>query len=69
MEPIGVWVRDGGECALIHRCAACGLLRSNRIAGDDSELLLFLLAAKPLMSMPFPEGLAVNEAVIRGGRP
>lgn len=24
MEPIGVWVRKGGEWAIIHRCRRCG---------------------------------------------
>ena len=28
MEPIGVWVRKGGEWAVIHRCRRCGKLDS-----------------------------------------
>ncbi len=35
MEPIGAWVRTGGEVSVLHRCRRCGILRSNRIAGDD----------------------------------
>lgn len=35
MEPIAAWVRQGGEVALLHRCRRCGLIRSNRLAGDD----------------------------------
>jgi hypothetical protein len=54
MEPIGIWIRGDGEWALIHRCARCGFLRANRIAGDDDELRLFGLAARPLTDMPFP---------------
>ena len=34
MEPVAVWVRKGGEWAIIHRCRLCGKLTSNRIAAD-----------------------------------
>ncbi|HRK20278.1 MAG TPA: RNHCP domain-containing protein [Fimbriimonadaceae bacterium] len=54
MEPIAVWVRKGGEWAVIHRCRVCGALSSNRIAADDHDALLVSLAAKPLASPPFP---------------
>lgn len=54
MEPIAVWLRDGGEWALVHRCRKCGMLRSNRIAGDDRELVLLSLAVRPIASPPFP---------------
>lgn len=54
MEPIAVWVRKGGEWALIHRCRQCGELSSNRIAADDNPLLLASIAAKPIASPPFP---------------
>lgn len=54
MEPIAVWVRGGGEWALVHRCSDCGVLRSNRIAGDDSSLALISLAVKALAAPPFP---------------
>lgn len=36
MEPIAVWVRKGGEWAIIHRCKRCGALSSNRVAADDN---------------------------------
>ena len=54
MEPIAVWVRKGGEWALIHRCRVCGALSSNRTAADDHEMLLLSLAVEPLGSPPFP---------------
>ena len=54
MEPIAVWVRKGGEWAVIHRCRICGVLSSNRIASDDNDLLLMSLAVKPLGQPPFP---------------
>ena len=54
MEPIAVWIRQGGEWAIIHRCRRCGALRSNRIAGDDNELALMSLAVRPLAAPPFP---------------
>lgn len=54
MEPVAVWVRKGGEWAIIHRCRDCGTLSSNRIAADDNEMLLLSLAVKPLSMPPFP---------------
>ena len=38
MEPVAVWVRKGGEWAIIHRCKRCGKLSSNRVAADDKEV-------------------------------
>ena len=54
MEPIAVWVRKGGEWALVHRCRVCGALSSNRIAADDNPVKLLSLAMKPVSSPPFP---------------
>ncbi|MCL2698469.1 MAG: RNHCP domain-containing protein [Oscillospiraceae bacterium] len=54
MEAIGVWVRKGGEWAIIHRCRICGHLSSNRSAADDNPLKLMSVALKPLGSPPFP---------------
>lgn len=54
MEPISVWVRKGGEWAIVHRCRQCGQLSSNRIAADDNETLLLSMAVRPLGQPPFP---------------
>lgn len=54
MEPVSVWVRKGGEWAIIHRCRECGDLSSNRIAADDNPALLMSIAVKPLAMTPFP---------------
>jgi hypothetical protein len=54
MEPVAVWIRKGGEWAIIHRCCTCGKLSSNRIAADDNEMLLMSLAVRPLAQPPFP---------------
>ena len=54
MEPIAVWVRRGGEWALIHRCRVCGALSANRIAADDDPVKLLGLALRPVASPPFP---------------
>lgn len=54
MEPIAVWVRKGGEWALIHRCTRCGSLSSNRIAADDNPMLLMSIAMRPISQPPFP---------------
>lgn len=40
MEPILIWKKKSGECAVIHQCTRCGMLRANRIAGDDDEAAL-----------------------------
>ncbi len=54
MEPVAVWVRKGGEWAIIHRCRICGELCSNRVAADDNPALLLSMALKPLAQPPFP---------------
>jgi RNHCP domain len=54
MEPIAISVRGLGEWVLIHRCTACGVLHSNRTAGDDDPLILLKLAVQPLARPPFP---------------
>ena len=54
MEPIAVWVRKGGEWAIIHRCRMCGSMSSNRIAADDNPMKLMSIAMRPLCQPPFP---------------
>lgn len=54
MEPIAIWVQGNGEWSIVHRCASCGFLRSNRIAGDDNEFALASLAARPVARPAFP---------------
>jgi hypothetical protein len=54
MEPIAIAVRGEGEWCIVHRCVSCGQLRTNRIAGDDSERSLLGLALRPLASPAFP---------------
>ncbi len=54
MEPLAVSVREDGEWALVHRCAGCGTVRLNRIAGDDNPLALTRLAIRPLAHPAFP---------------
>ena len=54
MDPIAVWVRKGGEWAIIHRCTRCGALSSNRIAADDNPMLLMSIAMRPISQPPFP---------------
>jgi len=51
LEPIGLWVREGGDNALLHRCKRCGTLRSNRLAGDDDESTLRRIAERALSSV------------------
>lgn len=54
MAPIAVEVRQDGEWAIVHRCAGCGVLRTNRIAGDDHPLALLGLALRPIARPAFP---------------
>lgn len=56
MDAVAVWVRKGGEWAIIHRCRKCGHLSSNRSAADDDPFKLVSLAVKPLADPPFPLG-------------
>lgn len=49
MEPIGVWTREDGEWAIVHRCRRCGKLGSNRIAADDNPMKLMAIAMKPVV--------------------
>ncbi len=44
MEPIGKLLKPNGEEVLVHKCANCGFVRKNRIAGDDSIVLTNKLA-------------------------
>ncbi len=54
MEPIAITLRPDDEWALLHRCTACGMIRLNRIAGDDNPLALVSIAVRPLGKPPFP---------------
>ena len=54
LTSLHVWVRKGGEWAVIHRCRRCGKLDSNRIAADDNPMKLMSIALKPLTLPPFP---------------
>ena len=35
MKPVGKFIKSKGEEVLIHKCIKCGLIRCNRVAGDD----------------------------------
>ena len=61
MKPISIWIRKGGEWSLIHRCEKCGTIRSNRVASDDNETVLFTLAASFLTQLPFPANRALGK--------
>jgi len=74
MQPIGLtFKKEGidkfglprqGELMLVHRCAGCGKVSINRIAGDDnSQAILDLLEESKSISSPEAEKL--NEAGIR----
>lgn len=67
MEPIAVWVRKGGEWAIVHRCRRCGALSSNRTAGDDNPMKLMSIAMKPLSSPPFPLERIEELTALMGG--
>lgn len=59
MQSIVIWVKDRGEWSIIRRRRSCGIIHTNRIEGDDSETLLFWLAARPLTQLPFPAEAAL----------
>lgn len=37
MEPVALWSPLLGDVRIIHRCTRCGVLKANRVAGDDSD--------------------------------
>lgn len=43
MAPAGAFFRPNGEQVVLHRCLGCGFERHNRVAADDSPLLLMRL--------------------------
>ena len=49
MAPVARFDRPDGEAMLVHRCLGCGFERPNRLAADDSILLLTRL---PLVAPP-----------------
>ena len=67
MEPVAVWVRKGGEWAIIHHCRLCGKLTSNRIAADDNPMLLMSIAMRPLCTPPFPLERIEEMTALMGG--
>ena len=67
MEPVAVWVRKGGEWAIIHRCHLCGKLTSNRIAADDNPMFLMSIAMRPLCTPPFPLERIEEMTALMGG--
>ena len=67
MEPVAVWVRRGGEWAVIHRCRRCGALSSNRVAADDNPVKLMSIAVRPLGQPPFPLERMEEMTVHMGG--
>ena len=60
MKPISIWVQENKEWSLIHRCMSCGIIRTNRIAADDNEMMLFSLAASFMSQLPFPADKAID---------
>lgn len=54
MMPIAIEVRRDGEWAIVHRCNGCGILKCNRVAGDDQERALLALSLRPIASPAFP---------------
>src|SRR5262245_51861837 len=60
MEPIAVSLQDR-EWALVHRCQKCGVIKTNRLAGDDDMFAALVLALRPLANMPVPLELIPEE--------
>ena len=67
MEPIAVWVKRGGEWAILHRCSRCGKISANRVAADDNPMKLMSIAMGPLTQPPFPLERIEEMARLMGG--
>ena len=75
MEPVAVWVRRGGERAIIHRCNV-GIteetfdvenLTTDRVAADDNPMKLMSIAMRPLSAPPFPLERIEEMTALMGG--
>ena len=66
MTPISIWIQKNREWSVIHRCENCGVIRTNRIAADDNEMLLFTLAASFMTQLPFPASKAIENLQVYG---
>lgn len=65
MAPIGVLMRRNGEQVIIHRCLGCGKEDPNRIAADDSPLLVMRLkpvTASRLEAIPTSRDITSEES-------
>jgi ribosome biogenesis GTPase / thiamine phosphate phosphatase len=40
MPAVSKMYKEDGEEVLVHKCAKCGLVRKNRVAGDDNSSLI-----------------------------
>ena len=69
MEPFAIGIQPNGEWSILHRCQRCGMIRMNRIAGDDNDVLLVSMALRPLARPPFPLERLGGTAVCGEDRP
>jgi len=51
MEPIALWQKTDGEIMLLHRCRTCGMIKANRLAGDDDLETLQVLIPQIVMCL------------------
>ncbi|MFD6098745.1 RNHCP domain-containing protein [Nocardiopsis flavescens] len=65
MAAVGLAGRADGEWMLVHRCARCGGLSGNRVAGDDNARALVRLAVRPLAGAPSGFASVAREALVR----
>lgn len=63
MSRIAIQIREIRESYVCASCGQCGFIRPNRIAGDDNEVMLSAIAARPIGRVPFP---VESFATIRG---
>ena len=63
MAPVARFDRPDGEAMLVHRCLGCGFERHNRLAADDSILLLtrLRLVAPQTGCQPDQQDEAMND--------
>jgi hypothetical protein len=65
MDPIAISGQRDGEWSIVHRCEQCGVIKVNRIAGDDDSVVLICLALRPITNPPFPIEQIPAEAIAR----
>ena len=68
MEPVSVWVKEGGNWEIIERCRLCGEMKLVELEAGDNPVKVLSVASKPLSMPPFPIEKMEELTRIMGGQ-